>query len=337
MITISKACPIIFRPPRGFTFVEILVTCAILTILGLLLCVVIGNMIQLSSQATSSLSVNQNAREALDLIGRDLTKAALPWSRGTVNTTISNTLQFVVNPTLSGLPASPVYACPHTMFWQAPISRNQSSGDLAIVGYFVLSDLQTDRSKSRFQLRRVYIEPQDTTPTYANNYSIYSSPTTTPTFGVPTWLSVTNLANFGPTTLAADAGSIPPYAGWVADGVLAMWVRCLDRQNNPITQYFSVAGNASVTTNYQYDSHFGYYSSPYIYTSNVVPAYVEVGLVCIAPPDVAKLSALPAYSATTPNNFTTEIQAFAAAVRTNNPSVKSVVIYDREFYLYGSD
>lgn len=328
------------RAPGGFSLIELLVAIAILTVMGVLILSVINNTSSITSRTAARLDANRVARECLDLIGQDLSGIRNSYANSSVNSGISsgatNGLQMSVNPTT----VDAKYRNPHSIFWQASVSRNQKYGNLAVVGYFVQKDLASDSRSNRLQLRRVYVEPENpNTPPSSPEYLIYQDPTN--------WYPNTLLQKFAPDDAATDNAN--GQRGWVADGVLAMWVRSLDPQGNPILQ--DSAGSA---LNYTYNSRRSYtytnsgvtnYPSGKSIAANaanprgydpapVVPAFLEVGLVCVAPRDVRQIKTLPVPTAVSPTNFHTDIQNFTQAVRAQNPQVKSVESFTRKYRLY---
>lgn len=323
---------------RGFTLIELIAAIAILAVMGVLILSVISSTSNVASQTAARLDANRVARECLDLIGHDLGGIRTPYARASVTTAVptgmTNGLQMSVNPAT----VNAKFRHPHSFFWQTAGSRNTRFGNLAVVGYFVLQDIQSDPKNSRLQLRRLHVEPDDPDAT-SSDYRIYTNPTD--------WHPDALLEKFAPGDAATDNAN--GQRGWVADGVLAMWIRSLDPQGNPIT--VDAAGGSS---SYAFDSR-----RAYAYTTNgttvypagkhlagtslnprgydpaaAVPAFLEVGLVCVAPRDVKNIKELPATTATNPTNFHTEIQNFADAVRAQNPQVKSVESFTRKYRLF---
>lgn len=297
----------------GFTLLEVLVASALFLILMVLLMTVISNTTTIASKTSEQIEATRIARESLDLIGRDIVSATIPWNR-----TNTNSLQFVVNP--AALTAA--YANRDAMFWQAPLVRDATNGNLAIVGYFVSRDFVAGSRDSRLQLRRTYIEPGNT-----NTYKIYSTPNA--------WLDAATFSDFGPTGAgSAEIDNQNAQRGWVADGILGMWVRCLDRTGSAIvnTTNSGIAG---------FDSRLGYrISGKQWYPTNysALPAFVEVTLVCMAPRELGKLKALPTTPTTTTNaNFPATISTYVDQVRAGNPGVKSIASFSRKFRLQNSD
>lgn len=299
------------KAARGFTLLEVLVASALFLVILAILLGVMNSTTLIASDASRRIEASRIARESLDLMGRDLTGATLPWARDK-----TNSLQFVVNP------AGNVFANRDALFWQAPIVRestNNTGGDLAVVGYFVLRDLQANAAESRFQLRRVYVDPK------SSDYQVYGTNSTT-------WLP--DLTQFAPP---ASADKTNAQKGWVADGVLGMWVRCFDRSGNVLpnsTNFDSRAplfGQTNAMTN-SYPStkvvNYGGRSFTNTFAYSRLPASVEVTLVCVAPRDRLRIKTLPS---------STNVTTYAEQVRALNPGVKSVNSFSRKFQLLTSD
>ncbi|MGB8353849.1 MAG: type II secretion system protein [Chthoniobacteraceae bacterium] len=325
---------------QGFTLLEMLVATTILTLLIVIGMGAVNGTFNLASQATQRIDANRVARESLDEIGRELSVAAAPFNR---QNTVSS-VQLLIDPP-NVLPAQAV-ANSDSMFWQAPLAHNRDYGNLAIVGYFVISDTTSANALNwRLQLRRVYIEPETSGTTANTNYLLYSGTNITTTGNTP-WLTGAIAAGFAPSSGSSDVSN--GLSGWVADGVLAMWVRCLDKSGNLIT--LNAAG-APYTTSPQYNSSTAYTSgststyNPYSYPATsytAMPAYVEVAIACFAPSEMARIKSLPAVptidrsvflSGTGANSIPGYLQAFRSA----NPGVKSTEIFSRRFRIYSSD
>lgn len=292
----------------GFTLLELLVAAALFLLLMALLLTVISSTTTIASKTSEQIEATRIARESFDLIGRDITSASLPWNR-----TNANSLQFLVNPAAA---TTAGFTNRDSMFWQAPVARDATKGNLAILGYFVLQQLTPNSRDSRLQLRRVFIDPKSTN----GDYNIYSN---------STWLTDTILKDFGPLT--ADADNSNAQKGWVSDGVLGMWVRCLDKTGNFYTtpydsraaKFGSNAPTVSYPANYQYSR---------------LPAFVEVTLVCVAPREIVKVGDLSGMPTTSTNaSFPNDITAYVNLLRTNNPGAKSINSFTRKFRLLNSD
>ena len=75
----------------------------------------------------------RNVRAIADFIGAELQGALVPVAQSTGGG--SANLQFIINPPVSKLSADYRYA--DCIFWQAPLARETSFGEIAEVGYFV--------------------------------------------------------------------------------------------------------------------------------------------------------------------------------------------------------
>jgi hypothetical protein len=322
------------RRCRAFTLLELLSAIGIFCLMVVFLFMVVNNTANITVSTTGRLDANRTARECLDLIGRDLALARLPYGSSATNTAIvqtTPTLQMVVNSADVGAR----FRQPHSIFWQAPLARNQANGNLAVVGYYLIRDLNTSEPRqSRLQLRRLYIEPE--TAAGSVKYLVYNSQNT--------WFQDTLLEEFAPGTVDADKTS--GQKGWVADGILAMWIRCLDPEGRPI-----LTNANGDTRGYAFQSREGYsYVSPatdskVLYPAGkpvagvpkpALPAFIEIALVCASPRDAALIQSLPTPAAGNPAEFFDEVEDFTAEARSLNPRVKSIESYSRKFRLYPS-
>jgi len=271
-----------------------------------------SSVTHISSEATARLDAVRLEREIFDLMGHDLSQTVI--SRRPLGT--SAPLQFCVNPPQA---SGTAYLNATAVFWQSSISRVQSSGtyqgSVAIVGYFVQKI-----SNKRAQLRRVVIDPTDSL------YQIYSSPSA--------WLPDTTLAQF--TAVSGGTSYNQVDRGWAGDGVIGLWVRCLDANGVVITK-----DGAQATQNYTFDSRQGYSStvanSFRFSTFNALPAFVDIGLVCVAPKDVDRIDSLPTPVALSPLEMESEMEQYVTAFSTSNRRVKTVTSSIRRFHLYGDN
>jgi prepilin-type N-terminal cleavage/methylation domain-containing protein len=304
-VWIRASLGILRRRERGFTLIELLVAAAIFIIVLGLLSGVFSSVTSISSQVSAKLDAVRLGREIFDLMGRDLSQTAT--TRFALGTNVP--LQFCVNPSDSQVP--PIYKMPSAVFWQASIARDRSLGNLALVGYFV-EHLSTNKS----QLRRILIEPND-----AANYQIYSA--------TSSWLNPATLTQFAGSTNSAS--SINADRGWVANGVVGLWVRCLDANGAVIT-----ANGANVAQGYTFDSRLGYRSgsgsNAIVRTGvNALPAFVDIGLVCVASRDVDRVTSFPAIPAGSPETFDSDIDAYLSSFRASNPRVKTAISLRKRF------
>ena len=292
---------------RAFTLLEVLVAGAILMLLVVLLANVLVSATSISSQATSRLNATRLGREVFDLLGRDLSQVVT--TRTSLGTNAP--LQFCVNP----LQVASAYKNATAVFWQAAISRDRSAGNVSVVGYFVQKP-----AANRAQLRRVLLDPSD------SDYAVYSAPTN--------WLPSATVEKF--VASAGSAASSKLDRGWVADGVLGLWVRCLDANGKVIA-----TNGAGVAQNYGFDSRLGYQSGTgtnkvVCSTFNALPAFVDIGIVCVAPKDADRIGSLPVATAASPLNLEAEMAAYVNAFSAANPRVKTATALTRRFRLYGA-
>lgn len=291
------------KKSNGFTLIELLAGVAVLSMLLVLIFNVIDRTGSLSSGSMSKMEAARIARECFDLIGRDLSGALLPYNRAA-----TDSLQFLVSP--EDLDSS--YANPHSLFWQAPLASSSENGNLAMAGYFVLREVvASDPKENRFQLRRLYVEQSDT-----NRFGLLSTNGGTP------WYEAL-APEFAPTSESPQTAQ--NFKGWVADGVLGLWVRCLDAKGNPIK--LSAAGTDLRAS---FDSRKAFQTDRNRYPSkdfSALPAFVEVGMVTCSPSDVRKITRLPASGTSrTPDTFYKDLNAFASALQTDNPGAKSITV-----------
>lgn len=172
-------------------------------------------------------------------------------SRELSQAVISPNLQFVQDPDLGGTSKRANADC---VFWQYP-STSTASGNLAEVGYYL-----TDN----YELKRFYVPPTD------SNYQIFTPPNPSDT-SAP-W--VTNVI-----------GSNPSLSTTVSAGVLAFWVRCVDRNGD------SIPWSASAPPRFNSAAHFQSAvpnrPNSFLYTSsstargNALPSAVELTVITL--------------------------------------------------------
>jgi prepilin-type N-terminal cleavage/methylation domain-containing protein len=310
-----KKLPTFLR--QGFTLIELLVASAVFILFLALLSGVINSVSNMSSQAAGRLDAVRQGREIFDLIQKDLAQAVPAIAaRGT-----NSAPQFWVNPPTASLPDT--YKNPTAVFWQSPIARDRSAGNLAIVGYFVHRP-----SANQSQLRRILIEPSDTA-----NYKLY--PTNSSTNASGDWLSPAIAAQFvgtGNSTSSTNADK-----GWVASGVLGLWVRCLDANGHVIT-----TNGADTAVGWAFDSRSGFRSGTGANATvrtgvNALPAFVDVGLVCVAAREADRITSLHAIPAGSPATFDADIAAYLANVQSANPRLKTATSLTRRFRVAGGN
>lgn len=247
------------RIPAAFTLLEILVATAILAIIVVILASIASEASRMWSAAEAQNQRRSTGRALLQFIARDLEMALIPNPYPSTNPV---NLQFAVSlPNL--MPASILN--PHAAFWQAPVAVDRSRGDLAEIGYFVRWD--TNQSgMAKAQLCRFLVDPTDT-----NAFQIYSRKGD----GSPAdWFNASTV------DLVAPATADKEYRGWFADNVIALWIRCLDREGKPILK---TAGGVMLNSGYGFDSRQGYEnpSTGLKLLPPALPASAEVSLVTV--------------------------------------------------------
>ena len=232
----------------------------------------------------------------LQFMVRDLELAAIQSSYPSA--TNSANLQFVAN-----LPTNPSNNTtipadllnPHAAFWQAPVANDKTRGDLAEVGYFVRWDTsQADVAKAT--LCRFFAQPGST------NYLIYDSVGG----AAVNWLAPGTIGSVAPATKSKN------FKGWFADNVIALWIRCLDSNGDPI---LANSQGTSFGNGYGFDSRQGYRytnTATTVVTKRVpaLPTAVDIALVTVDPRTAAKITPTVAASIqalyasiNTPDNF----------------------------------
>jgi len=288
---------------RAFTLIELLVASAIAVMLMALVLTVIGRTSAIWQDVFARTSSRQNARTALDFMARELEGVRLPLYRARTTNTNELGLQFLLTPST----ISADFRNPHAIFFQAPVSASNPDGDIGIVGYFVYWDV-TDPAHPKPQLRRLAVGAD------SPDFKVYSDP--------GTWLNdalVNNLA-------VPETGA--PLRGWFVDGVLALFVRAIDMEGNPIAYYSSPATLLATATQvgptYEYDSRRGYripLPTPVrTILPPVLPRSLEVALVVVSPRAVGRITAtlVPASGLfVDPANFWTDIRAFINGLPAN--------------------
>lgn len=277
---------------EAFTLLELLVAMAVF---AFIVVTMVGLVSQASNIWRSGEGQNQRrstGRALLQYISRELQQAVLPVDLPTRSSTLDPAnLQFIAS--VAANPANstviPNYALsPHAIFWQAPIAKNTSAGDLACVGYFIKWDTTNGRAKA--QLCRYFVDPSAT-----NDYLIYQMDGT----AAANWL-----ANI-PTVAPASSANLQ---GWFANDVVALWMRCLDSYGQPITQ---TAAGTTLNGGFGFDSRQGFIdSSGAVHVAPALPAAVEIALVTLDQATAAKLTGAVTATPTSPANFHQDISNF---------------------------
>ena len=245
---------------EAFSLLEILVAMAVLVVIVLALATISSQTIDIWRSAEARNQRRSTGRALLQFIARDLEMATpqVPYPQ-----TDGANLHFVANePTL--IPAGLLN--PHAAFWQAPIAADRSKGDLAEIGYFVRWDTTSQPGTAKAQLCRFAVDPAESI-----NYRIYSLKED----GEPAnWLDADTLDRVASATAAQE------YRGWFADNVIALWLRCLDDEGNPILK---TAEGVELNNGYGFDSRRGFQvpSTGVKQPPPRFPASIEIALVTV--------------------------------------------------------
>ncbi len=277
----------------AFTILELLTAMAIFCLMGVALVSIAGQAGNIWKTGEGQNQRRANGRALLQNIARELQQAALPVGLPARQGATANQANLQLLANISTNPSNnteipPALLNPHGIFWQAPIARSTSSGDLACVGYFVKWD--TSGATPKAQLCRYFVDPSDTA-----NYLVYEQNGTVPV----NWLS--NIGTVAPST-ASDL------QGWFADHVIAFWVRCLDEYGQPITR---AADGSSLGNGYGFDSRQGYRDSQgKMHPAPALPAAIDLAMVTLDQQTASHLKAPITASVGTPDTFPQNIANF---------------------------
>ena len=263
---------------------EVLIATAVLAIMVVLLASISGQVSKVWQRVSANNQQRSAARVLLQYMARELQSVKKPVLMPAAATNVAN-LQMIASlsanaANATAIPADKLY--PHALFWQVPVAQNTSMGNIAEVGYFIRWDTTNQPGRAKPMLCRFFSAPSD-----AANFQIYDQSGGT----AQNWLSVL------PTVAPAIA---PAYQGWMSDNVLALWIRFLDTDGQPITR-----NAAGATMNYGFDSRQGYLSptTGQVHPGPAYPPCVEISLVVADSRTLAKIQSPPAYVQTTPADF----------------------------------
>ena len=261
----------------AFSLLELLVATAVFVALGLILVSIAGSLSSFWQMGISHNERRTSVLAAFSRMARDLRFAAAPINPASTN------FQFVINPTNVGTN----YRLPQAAFWQAPVASDRTSGDMALVGYFVQWVAESNGSVPK--LCRLLID--------STNYQ-YRKPST--------WVDDALIASNAPANKAWS------YEGQLAENILGIWMQPLDQAKRPITNNASNVAYA----NGEFDSATGYRtvltngtnSVPYTFAS-ALPASVEVAVVAVDARTARRLTGSERPGARTAN-LTNDVNTF---------------------------
>lgn len=211
---------------RAYSLLELLASMAVLMILVLFITAIVGAVGRTWSAGEQRVEAYQNGRAILDQMARDLAPALTSPSLQTVQNVATTAL-------LAGSNTVQV-ANSDNLFWQAPGTVN-TYGNVRELGYVLV---KTTGAPVDYQLKRFCVAPDTRYPTPypppsagTRTFQIYDTPFNAVT--VP-WLTNMTAANFQSSLTT------------LSQGVLALWVRFLDRNGDPVpwlkaSPYYSAA------------------------------------------------------------------------------------------------
>ncbi|PTY06481.1 hypothetical protein DB346_00930 [Verrucomicrobia bacterium LW23] len=209
---------------RGVTLIELIVSMGVFALLLGILLVTTQGVQRIWISSFQKVDSMQTGRAVLELMSRELTGAL-----------VSDRFQLVQTPRLTGLVTTPpaVAANSSSLFWIAPVdtpSRTRpgaTSTSLCEIGYY----LTRDDAAGIYRLNRFLLAPDS---------PWYQAGTTAPAWNTTPWLSACDPSLFDPESTNCAVST-------VADGVVGMWIRCLDTAGNPIPFLSAAPGLAGAT------------------------------------------------------------------------------------------
>ncbi|HSI82873.1 MAG: type II secretion system protein J [Candidatus Methylacidiphilales bacterium] len=207
-------CPAPRRSARAFSLVEMIVAMSVFAILMVFLAYVVNGAQKAWLMGDQKVEIYQSGRAALELFSRELSGAV-----------VSDKIQFVQTPDLAAKVTDLATNAP-SLFWMAP-GKSTDKGNLSEIGYY----LTRNAAKKTYQLNRFYVSGDNADGYYLglDNYSLQTTANKRiwSFANEARWITTLNALAFNPT-------STKKVVSVVADGVVAMWIRCLDPAGNPI-------------------------------------------------------------------------------------------------------
>lgn len=269
---------------------------SVLSVLLALLLAAVSSVSNLWIEGGRALQTRERARSSLELATRELAAAV-----------VDPRMAFVVAPgsVLTSCGAAAVPPDSHAVLAMAPVGKG---GALRCIGYY----LQRDETRKLHRLKRLYIREDD-----PNGYfPPVNEPPGNPSTAVATWRSTDPsdaswfTTNWDRATF--DDASLKdgdPVVSTVADGVVALWVQCLDLLGKPIpllseskvhprsALVFNSAAYFHMAAPVPFDdgSSFVYLrETPYSMKANRLPAALEIRVVTVGDEILARAPRLPA-------------------------------------------
>jgi prepilin-type N-terminal cleavage/methylation domain-containing protein len=303
------------NPLRGFSLIEVLVATVVFGLILAVVLTLLGQSQDGFTRLSGSASRRQNAQTALQTMAGELKAARVP-TRGQYELAnpADRSLQLLINP--AALDSNPETRHAHSMFWQT--TDDALSSGSALVGYFVRWETEANGTP-RPRLCRLELDNR--------RAQIVRQAAQQPT-AAGEWPTVSLIDTEAP----GDANN--GFAGWMADDILALFVRPLDMGMNPITNEARAVSGPRTTTepgvifasslegvllDGRYDSRKGYQFLSGTRLINCpgprLPAAVEIAVVSAPARALRLLTAVPTVpAATNPVQFWTDIEAYVASL-----------------------
>lgn len=231
---------------RAFTLVELLVAMTVLSLLVVLISSVLSGVNKAWVAGEERVENYQTGRAILELITRELKSAV-----------ISPSLQFIQNPPMGTAEQNPWNQRKNSnaLFWQSTLTSGPA-GNICEVGYYL------DKT---FRLRRFYVPPDSA------SYNVYGAP--------PSALTAPWVTNFDPINQSGLFST-------VADGILGLWVRCMDRNGDTIPWYQSTGVLYNSAATFQpaipgQFSSFKYTNAATTAQAHLLPYSVEITVITL--------------------------------------------------------
>lgn len=286
----------------GFTLLELLVAAAVFALILVFVVTVVSQMGGLSQWGIAKMRSQFGGRVALDHLAEELRRAARPAPGQATNR------PRLIIATSESLGTS--ICKPQALVWFVTEQTAQNAFNLAAVSYFV----RWNQFHGTFDPILCRITDEVDAPQSGTVPLKY--------LDRDAWLTTTFYDDLGPGTEAEN------FRGLFAERVLALWVRALDRFEQPIVRNASGAA-----TGYAFDSEAGYRDSAgKVFPAPAYPPILEMALVVIDGPGLRRLASEPSEpAAASPDQFQQEIENFTASLP--EEVRKAVRVYQRRIPL----
>lgn len=278
----------------AFTLIELLVSMSLLTFVLIVLAGVTDAASRAWRGGQSHTETFQSARAALEIMARELTPAV-----------VDTRMQFVVAPgtLLTAVGATHLAEKSPVVLWMAPLGED---GSLRCVGYF----LTRDNDRKFFRLKRLFIAPPQPGkpsaffPKMVNAQNPRDATLKTSPVDARWFTRAWNADAFD----EENPENTEVVVSSAADGVVGLWVQCVDLLGHPIprlatsrvhphsTLDFNSAAYFQVATTRPFEdgSSFQFLAeTPQTMKANRLPAAVEFTLVIVENRDLLRVKELP--------------------------------------------